>query len=404
MTGELAKRWLETAPPAAPVVALAAGVLMLSLERRGRFDASALGAAAVLVPLAAAGALAPAAGSTGLLLVLGLVMALLARDRDNLLQSECTIKLLWVLGAALALSWAGVMLLSLATGTPVVIEQWAVLNLGLDPDFLWRTALPISLLLGVVLLGGAPFHFWAADLLQGAPAWLAPLAVVALQVSGAEWLAARLSGIESFHAGARAVADLLAIAATLAFAVGGLTLLVQRRPERRVGTLASLNGGLLLARLAFAREGLGGAGVIAGIVPRWSSHLVLALSGAAILARFLPVADARPDTPPVLFRRHAVAGIAGLYALFSLAGVPGTPGAGVWLDTAHAATRCGRPWVMLALTFAWIASLSVAMRQLREAVGIAPRVAPPPEPVPWQARVALGACAAGLVAQLKLWK
>src|SRR5207244_2256311 len=221
--------------------------------------------------------------------------------------------------------------------TPVVIEQWAVLNLGLDPDFLWRTALPIALVLGVVLLGGAPFHFWAADLLQGAPAWLAPLAVVALQVSGAEWLAARLSGIESFHAGARAVADLLAIAATLAFAVGGLTLLVQRRPERRVGTLASLNGGLLLARLAFAPAGLGGAGRIAGIGP-------------------------------------------------------------------HAATRSGRPWVMLALTFAWIASLSVAMRQLREAVGIAPRVAPPPEPVPWQARVALGACAAGLVAQLKLWK
>src|SRR5205085_2461675 len=84
------------------------------------------------------------------------------------------IKLLWVLGAALALSGAGVMLLAVATGTREPLEQWAVLSLAVDPEFLWRTALPLSLLLGVVLVGGAPFHFWAADLLQGAPAWLAP--------------------------------------------------------------------------------------------------------------------------------------------------------------------------------------------------------------------------------------
>ncbi len=388
------------APLIAPLIALATGVLMLALDRRGRVDLFELSTAIVLVPLAGAAGLAAAAGPGGLMLVLGLVIALLARDRDNLLQSECAIKLLWVLGAALALSWAGVMLLQISTGTPYTTEQWAVLEMGIDPDFLWRTALPLSLLLGVVLLGGAPFHFWAADLLQGAPAWLAPLAVVALQVCGAEWLAARIAGIEGFHDGARAVTELLAIVAALAFAIGGLTLLVQRRPERRVGTLASLNGGLLLAMLAFARAGVGGAGVIAGVVPRWSAHLVLALSGAAILARFLPVADARPGTPPVLFRRHAVAGVAGLYALFSLAGVPGTPGAFVWLEAARDVSRSGRPWVMLALAFAWIASLTVAMRQMREAVGVVSRRPEPGNAVPWEARVALGACAAGLVIQL----
>jgi hypothetical protein len=112
------------------------------------------------------------------------------------------------------------------------------------------------------------------------------------------------------------------------------------------------------------------------------------------------VADVRPGAPPVLFRRHAIAGIAGFYSLFSLAGVPGTPGAGMWLEAAHAVTRSGRPWVMLALAFAWIASLTVAMRQLHEAAGIAAPEPPPTNPVPWQARVALGACAAGLVIQL----
>src|SRR5204863_7702933 len=38
MTGTPVNRLLEAAPPVASLVALAAGVLMLSLERRGRFD------------------------------------------------------------------------------------------------------------------------------------------------------------------------------------------------------------------------------------------------------------------------------------------------------------------------------------------------------------------------------
>jgi NADH:ubiquinone oxidoreductase subunit 2 (subunit N) len=376
---------------------------MLALDRRRRLDLLELSTGVVLIPLAAAGMLAPSAGVPGMLIVIGLVVALLARDRSSLLLSECALKMLWVLGVAVALSWAGVLMLGLATGTHVMREQWAVLQMAIDSDALWRTALPLSLLLGLVLLGAAPFHFWAADLLHGAPGWLAPLAVVALQVCGAEWLAARMSGIESFRDGARLVAQLLASAAALAFAFGGLTLLVQRRPERRVGTLASLNGALLLALLAFAREGPGGAGVIQDVVPRWAAHLVIALTGAGILSRFLPVAGERPEPPPVLFRRHAIAGIAGLYAWFSLAGFPGTPGAALWLETAHAVSRSGRPWVMLALALAWVSALTVAMRQLREALGVVPRVPPPAQQVPWQARVALGACAAGLVMQLSRW-
>src|SRR2546422_4553724 len=38
-------------------------------------------------------------------------------------------------------------------------------------------------LVGVVMLGGAPFHFWPADLFQGARPWLAPLAVAGIQRS-----------------------------------------------------------------------------------------------------------------------------------------------------------------------------------------------------------------------------
>jgi hypothetical protein len=92
-----------------------AALLLLRLERRGR---AGLGPAATIVLLAIGLALAPVARPGTQLLLVGLVIAALARDADELLHGECALKLLWVLGSALALSWAGQELLTLSTGTP----------------------------------------------------------------------------------------------------------------------------------------------------------------------------------------------------------------------------------------------------------------------------------------------
>ena len=378
-----------------PALALIAALLMFSLDRRDRLHALEWATGVILVLLAAGLVRAPVSGPAWSLLAPGIVAALLSRDRDSLLESECALKLVWVFGAAIALSWAGVRLLELSTGTEVVLEQWAVLELGVDPEFLWQAALPLSLMLGMVLLGGAPFHFWAADVLQGAPVWLSPLAVIVLQVTGAGWLSSRLAGIARFPEAARAVAEWLAMGAFLAFAVGAVTLFVQRRPERRVGTLASLNGGLLLAALAFARGGAS-AGVDPDFVARWTAHLVLALSGAAILARFVPVATGGPEPTPVLFRSHPLTGLVGLFALASLAGVPGTPGAALWRESAGLVARGGWIWVTFALCAAWLAALGAVIRQVREAFGISRAIGPAPR-VPWQPRLAIWVCAVGLV-------
>ncbi|MEK7823432.1 MAG: hypothetical protein AAB290_00145 [Candidatus Eisenbacteria bacterium] len=377
---------------------LLAGVVLLGLERRGRWSPVSL---AVLAALAFAIAWAPLARPGWALLAAGLVAAALARDRDDPLHAECALKLVWVIGPALALSWAGLSLLTLATGTPVAIEQWAVLQLGLDPRFLWSTALPLALLAGLVLLGGAPFHFWVADVLQGVRPWLAASAVVALQVSGAAWLSRRLEGIGGFPAGRELVSDLLGIAAFAAFAAGAATLLVQRRPERRVGTLASLNGALMLAALAAGRPP--GPAALAS----WAGHLALALAGAATVARFLPTfAGPAPGAP--LFRRHPWSGIAGLYALASLAGVPGTPGAMLWLASARSRAAAGRTGLLLVLAAAWLAALTAAMRQWRQAFGVSATAtaALRPGPVPLQARLALWIAALGLVAlgAARLWR
>jgi NADH:ubiquinone oxidoreductase subunit 2 (subunit N) len=400
---------LDAAPPlwisgGAALGMLIAGVVLLGMEERRRWGPVPL---AVLTALALAIAYAPNAPSGWAPLAAGLVAAALARDRDDPLHAECALKLVWVMGPALALSWAGLSLLTLATGTPVAIEQWAVLQLGLDPRFLWNTALPLALIAGLVLLGGAPFHFWVADVVQGVRPWLAAPAVVTLQVSGAAWLSGRLEGISGFPAGRELVSELLGIAAFAAFAAGAATLLVQRRPERRVGTLASLNGALMLAALATGRPP--GPAALAA----WAGHLALALAGAATLARFLPTfAGPAPGVP--LFRRHPWTGIAGLFALASLAGVPGTPGSMLWLACARSLAAAGRTGLLLALAAAWLAALTAAMRQWRQAFGVsatataggsAPAV-PPSGTVAVQARLALWIATLGLVALgvARLWR
>jgi NADH:ubiquinone oxidoreductase subunit 2 (subunit N) len=357
--------------------------------------------AVVLAMLALAVAWAPAARPAWAPLAVGLVAATLGRDRNDPLHTECALKLLWVMGSALALSWAGQSMLTLATGTPVPIEQWAVLQLGLDPRFLWSTALPLAMLAGLVLLGGAPFNFWVSDVLQGVRPWLAAAAVVALQVTGAAWLSSRLEGIAGFPAGHLLANDLLAVAAIVAFLAGAATLLVQRRPERRVGTLASLNGALVLAALAGGRPP--GPAALAA----WAAHLAIALAGATTVARFLPTfAGPAPGAP--LFRRHPFSGMAGLYALASLAGVPGTPGAMLWLASARSLAAAGRTTLLLVLALAWLAALTSAMRQWRQAFGVSSSgsTAPAPRPVPALARLAMWFAVAGLVGLgvLRLWR
>jgi hypothetical protein len=371
---------------AAAVAALGAAFLMLGTERRGR---AGIGPAGVLVALAAGIGLAPAAPPAWTPLVVALVVAALVRDADELPHGECALKLLWVMGSALVLSWAGIELLALATGTPYVREQWAVLSLGLEPTFLWSTALPLSLLIGVVLLGGAPFHFWLGDVCQGVRPWLAPLAAATLQITGAAWLATRLDSVHEFPPGAALAWGLLRIAAWLAFAAGAATLLLQRRPERRVGTLASLNGALVLALIAAGR------GPEDAWLVSWAAHLALALTGASTLARFLPVWTPSGPGAPIV-RRHGVVALAGMFALFSLAGVPGTPGARLWLEVAHALGTTGRTDLLLPLGAAWLVGLWKVVEQVREAFGVPAAPGTTVKAVPFAARAAVSISALGL--------
>ena len=378
-------------------LALVAAGFLLVHDRARNERWYALAPLFVLAPLAAFVVLGGRANPALAAVAVALVVAQLSRAGDDAFHSECALKLVWVLGGSLALSWAGLELLVLATGTTRVAEQWGVLNLGLDPPQLWSAALSLSMVAGIVLLGAAPFHFWAADLFQGARAWLAPISVAALQVGGSGWLMSRLAGIGTCPEAARLASYLLGIAAATAFTVGAVAVLWQKRPERRVGTLASLQGALLLAALAAERAGRYHRISADDLLNTWAPHLVLALTGAGTFARFLPVSSTGAEPAAVMFRRHPLSAALGLFSLASLAGVPGTPGAKLWLDVARGLAGSERMGLMLALGAAWLASFAVAVRQAREAIGV-PSDAPAPEqPVPRSARAALWLSGAGLV-------
>jgi len=391
-------------PPAVPLAAvLVAALFVRQLDRRR--DEGVPSAAltwVALLPLAlvvaAPAAVAPARGA----LVAALAVALLARDRRDLEQSECALKLTWVFGAAFALSWAGDLLLAIAAGTTVAAEQWNVLALRLDPYGVWTGALALALLAGAVLLGGAPFHFWLADVFHGGRPHLAPLVVAAPQAAGAAWLALRLDGIEAFPEGAGFASGLLALAAALALVGGAATLAMQRRPERRVGTLASLQGALVLAAFA-ADPGLAPFAELPGALAAWGTHLALALTGAGALARFLAVESRAEDAPVVLFRRHPWSGALGAFATFSLAGAPFTPGMFLWLAVARRLAATGHPGLLLALAAAWLAAFAVVARDVRRAFGSPDGRPAPARGVPWPAHAAFALCAACLAAMAWEW-
>jgi len=388
----------------APLAALAAAMLVRRahvrhVEPQPWWDAAFV--ALTIVPLAAVvawpGALTPARAA----LAAGLSVALLAHDPRDLPQTEVALKITWVLAGAFALSWAGDALLALASGSARPREQWPALALALDPYALWSAALSLSLLAGLVLLGGAPFHFWPADLFHGARPHLAPFVAATLQLAGAAWLLRHLDGIASFPTAAQLVRSLLTLAAAVALAGGAATLGYQWRPERRVGALVSLQGGLVLASLAAAPMRIPFAGY--GGLAAWAGHLVLAATGASLLSHFLPAAAGPAERPSVLFRRHPWTGAVGGYALLSLAGAPGTPGMFVWLDAARTLADLRHPGLLLGVVLAWLAAFGVAANEIRRGFGAPDGSPAPARSVPRSLRAALWAVGAALLGLLALW-
>ena len=114
-------------PFLAPLAALAAAMLVRRAHARHDEPQPWVDAAIValtLVPLAIVVAWPSVLTPARAALAAGLSIALLAHDPRDLPQTECALKIMWVLAAAFALSWAGDALLALASGSARAREQW----------------------------------------------------------------------------------------------------------------------------------------------------------------------------------------------------------------------------------------------------------------------------------------
>jgi hypothetical protein len=390
-----------SAPVAAAAAATVAVLALVGQGARGWAGmpirvaaAAALAALAALAPLRDHPAAVPAA--------IALTVAVLARERHDPRASECGVKLLWCLAGVFALAAVGWALLSLATGTVMAAEQWRVAGIGLVPRIAWSAALGLFVLAGCVLVGSAPFHFWLADVAQAGVPWLAGPAGGALQAGAAAALLRVLGGIDSAPEAAATARTLFATAAVAGFGLGAITLAGPRGPERRAGTLAGLQGALFLAALVATPAGAAFGAVAGPLLERWAAHLVLAGTGAALLAPCLPVTPRVGGPGAPLARAHPLAALAGAWALGSLAGVPGTPGAALWLDVARALARSGHTLVLVSLGAAWLVAFATVVNTVRLAWGSPTRERAAPAPL--AIRIGLLTCGVALVLQALAWR
>jgi hypothetical protein len=161
-----------------------------------------------------------------------------------------------------------------------------------------------------------------------------------------------------------------------------------------VGTLASLQGALVVA--TFASGTAPDAAWLAG----WGVHLLIAISGAATMARFLPVATTSATPPGALARHHPATVLVGLLPWFSLAGLPFTPGSHLWLSVGRRLLDAGMGLPFAALVAAWLAALSTSFAQAREAFGLATAAGSVGGRVPISARLVPWAVCAALAGLL----
>ena len=329
-----------------------------------------------------------------------------ARPARTSPQAECALKLTWVLGAAFALTWAGESLLALRLGQ----RAWRA-----SSGRRWRCsstrtrcgapALALSLLAGVVLLGGAPFHFWPGDLFQGARAhgWRRCRRDAADRGRGVAACAGSTASRRFRGRGAAGARRCSRSPRPWRSPAARRRSAGQRRPERRVGTLASLQGGLVLASLAASptHEPFAAHGGLSA----WAAHLALALTGAGALSRFLP-ASSGPAERPARCCSAAIRGAA-RPAATPCCRSPARPARPActcgWTSRARWPTTA-TPGCCSALALAWLAAFGVSANEIRRAFG-APDGSPAPgRVVPRSLRAALWTACGSLTVLLWAWR
>ncbi|MEX2280272.1 MAG: NADH-quinone oxidoreductase subunit N [Acidimicrobiia bacterium] len=341
------------------VAALGIGAGWQLFERLGRRGAEAL----ALVLLATSGFMLMASSVHLMMMFLGLevgsialyVLAGITRGRAT--SDEAAIKYFLLGSVASAIFVYGVALVFAGTGE---------LSLLGARSFLSGTVVtrPAVLLIGLAMLvvglafkiSAAPFHSWAPDVYQGAPAGIVGYMAAAAKIGGFAAL------IRVLHTGFPSMLDewapLIAGIATLSMVLGGIFALVQDDVRR----LLAYSG---VAHAGFILTGMVGGGVGAPDVWFYLAVYTIQLVGAFGVVSVIAGGTAGP-TPIASFaglgKRQPMLAVSFAILLLGMAGIPLTSGFVAKFGVFQTAWQAGFEWLVVVAVLASVVGFAFYLR------------------------------------------
>ncbi|MFP4422570.1 MAG: NADH-quinone oxidoreductase subunit N [Desulfococcaceae bacterium] len=235
-----------------------------------------------------------------------------------------------------------------------------------------------------------PFHFWAADVYEGAAN---PVAAYVSTASKVAAIAVLVRVVALAGNGSDALAHVLVTLAIISMTVGNLSAIVQKDLKRLLAFSSVAHGGYVMI------------GVLAMTTAGYASAIFYAL--AVLLMKFtcflvvVVVADdgrnIRVDELAGLHRRAPILALALMMALFGLAGVPPTIGFTGKLLVFLAAMNKGYLTLIIIAMINVVISLYYYLLVLRAAYLLEPETEPPPLRVTPGIRLLAGGLVAAMV-------
>ncbi|MFP5332396.1 MAG: NADH-quinone oxidoreductase subunit N [Acidimicrobiia bacterium] len=328
-------------------------------ERLGRRGAEAL----ALVLLSTSGFMLMAASTHLMMMFLGLEVGSIALyilagiTRDRVTSDEAAIKYFLLGSVASAVFVYGVALVYAGTGELSILGA---------RSFLAGTVVtrPAVLLIGLAMLvvglafkvSAAPFHSWAPDVYQGAPAGIVGFMAAAAKIGGFAAL------IRVLHTAFPSMLDewapLIAGIATLSMVLGGIFALVQDDVRRLLAYSGVTHAGFILTGL------LGGG---AGTREIWFYLAVYVLQLLGAFGVVAQVAGATGGPTPIsafagLGRRHPGQALAFTTLLLGMAGLPLTSGFVAKFGVFQTAWQGGFEWLVILAVLASVVGFAFYLR------------------------------------------
>ncbi len=328
-------------------------------ERLGRRAAEAL----ALVLLATVGFSFMASSIHLVMIFLGLevgsislyVLAGITRERPD--SDEAAMKYFLLGSFASAVFIYGVALLFAGTGRLALLGQRAFL----DANIVTRPAvLLIGMALVIVGLGfkvsAAPFHTWAPDVYQGAPAGVVGFMAAGAKIGGFAALTRIL--FTGFPLMADEWASVVAIISALSMGIGVVLALVQDDVRRMLAYSGVAHAGFILTGV------VAGAAAEPGIWFYLAAYTIQLVAGFAIVAAVTGSAAGRSglDAFAGLAVRSPFLAAAFTVTLLGMAGIPLTSGFVAKFGVFVSAWQAGFSWLVIVAVLASVVAFGVYLR------------------------------------------